>query len=182
MWRRWPYVDVQIADLLQGRILGSISMGRFSVLGLVFVAACAVGSASPSHADPSRPVIEDVRQPPSVVTPEGEYNRGIRARIASDLAAAEAAFRGALALRPSFPEAWSELGYALRHLGRYGESLRAYDEALRLRQRFPEALEYLGEAYVEMGRLDDARRVLDRLRPLDRSRAAELAEEIAKVK
>ena len=33
-----------------------------------------------------------------------------------------------------------------------------------------------------MGRLDDARRVLDRLRPLDGERAAELADEIAKAK
>ena len=31
-----------------------------------------------------------------------------------------------------------------------------------------------------MGRVDDARRVLERLKPLDTARAAELAEEIAK--
>ena len=35
---------------------------------------------------------------------------------------------------------------------------------------------------VKMGRLDDARRVLSRLRPLDRGRADELAEEIAKAR
>jgi tetratricopeptide (TPR) repeat protein len=83
-------------------------------------------------------------------------------------------------LRPAFPDAWNEPGYALRHLGRYAESLDAYGEALRLRPDFPEALEYLGEAYVKMGRLDDARRVLERLRPLDAVRARELAEEIGK--
>jgi cytochrome c-type biogenesis protein CcmH/NrfG len=88
------------------------------------------------------------------------------------------AFRGSVALRPAFPEAWNELGFALRNQGRYPESLEAYDEALRLRPNFPEALEYLGEAYVKLGRLDDARRVLDRLRPLDTARAQELAEVI----
>jgi tetratricopeptide (TPR) repeat protein len=83
-----------------------------------------------------------------------------------------------LAQRPAFAEAWNELGYPLRQLGRYPESLQAYDEALRLRPDFAEALEYLGEAYVKLGRLADARRVLDRLRPLDPARARELSAEI----
>jgi len=85
-------------------------------------------------------------------------------------------------MRPAFPEAWNELGFALRNQGRYPESLDAYGEALRLRPNYPEALEYLGEAYVKLGRLDDARKVLDRLRPLDRGRARELAEVIQKGK
>jgi len=86
--------------------------------------------------------------------------------------------------RPSsgVPEAWNELGFALRNQARYAEALDAYAEALRLRPSFPEALEYLGEAYVKMGRLDEARRVLDRLRPLDSGRAQELAEVIEKGK
>ena len=145
-----------------------------SKLGVIVAVLAIVAVPSPAPADPSRPAVEEIRQPPSVVTPEGEYNRGIRARIATDWAGAETAFRSALILRPAFPEAWSELGYALRHLGRYGESLRAYAEALRLRPDFPEALEYLGEAYVKLQRPDDARRILDRLRPLDPKRAEEL--------
>ena len=132
----------------------------------------------PAFADPTNPAVEDVRQPPATETPEGEYNRGIRARITGDWAAAEASFRNALFLRADFPEAWSELGYALRNLGRYEDSLAAYDEALRRRPEFPEALEYLGEAYVKLRRLDDARRILDRLRPLDPKRAEELADVI----
>ena len=92
------------------------------------------------------------------------------------------AFSKAVELRPNFPEAWNELGYALRNQGRYEDSVRAYDEALRLRPRFPEALEYLGEAYVKMGRLAEAERILERLKPLDRGRAQELAEVIQKGK
>jgi Flp pilus assembly protein TadD len=93
-----------------------------------------------------------------------------------------AAFRRATELRPAFPEAWNELGYALRQVGRYQESIAAYGEALRLRPRFPEALEYLGEAYVKLGRLDEARKVLERLRPLDAARARELQDEIARAR
>ena len=85
-------------------------------------------------------------------------------------------------LRPAYPEAWNELGYALRNQGKYPDSLKAYDEALRLRPNFPEALEYLGEAYVKLGRVDDARKILERLKPLDAARAGELAEAIAKGK
>jgi len=102
--------------------------------------------------------------------------------VVKDWTAAVGAFRRALALRGDFPDAWNELGFALRNQGRYAESLDAYHEALRLRPDFPEALEYLGEAYVKMGRLDDARRTLERLRPLDPERARELAEEIAAAK
>jgi tetratricopeptide (TPR) repeat protein len=133
-------------------------------------------------ADPSSPAVQERRQSAPVADAESEYNRGVRARVAKDWTAAVSAFRGALALRGDFPDAWNELGYALRNQGRYSESLDAYHEALRLRPDFPEALEYLGEAYVKLGRLDDARRILDRLRPLDAERAKELAEDIAQAK
>jgi tetratricopeptide (TPR) repeat protein len=133
-------------------------------------------------ADPSSPAVEQKRQAPAEATAQTEYNRGVRARVSKDWPAAVSAFRRAVDLRPDFADAWNELGYALRNVGRYQESLGAYDTALRLRPNFPEALEYLGEAYVKLGRLDDARRILDRLRPLDGKRAAELADEIAKAR
>src|SRR5512132_2653423 len=135
-----------------------------------------------AHADPSSPAVEERRQPPATTTADSEYDRGVRARLVSDWGAAVDALRSAIRLRANFPDAFNELGFALRHQGRYGESLDAYNEALRLRPDFPEALEYLGEAYVKMGRIDDAKQVLERLRPLDRGRARELADEIAKAK
>lgn len=140
-----------------------------------------LGLAPPAAvADPSSPAVEERRQEPAETSADSEYNRGVRARVREDWAVAEAAFREAIARRPTFAEAWNELGYALRHQRRYGESLDAYHEALRLRPDFPEALEYLGEAYVKMGRIEDARRVLSRLRVLDAGRAQELAEVIEK--
>jgi Flp pilus assembly protein TadD len=118
-----------------------------------------------------------------VTTPaEEEYGKGIRAKRAKEWSVAAASFQKAVELKPGYPEAWNELGYAYRQLGKYPESVKAYDEALRLKPRFPEALEYLGEAYVKMGRMDDARMVLDRLRPLDKRMAKELEDQIAKAK
>ena len=133
-------------------------------------------------ADPSSPAVEERRQPLPVPDAQAEYNRGVRARVAQNWSDAVSAFQRAVALRADFPEAWNELGYAFRNLGRYPEALDAYAEALRLRPAFPEALEYLGEAYVKLGRLEDARVVLGQLRPLDAARAHELEEVIAKAR
>jgi tetratricopeptide (TPR) repeat protein len=154
---------------------------RLVVVSLAFAAAATLLPAA-ALAEPSSPAAGQVRQPTATPTAESEYDRGVRARLSRDWAAAVEAQKSAVTMRPAFPEAWNELGFALRNQGRYPESLQAYDEALRLRPNYPEALEYLGEAYVKLGRLDDARRVLDRLRPLDRERARELAEVIEKGK
>jgi len=144
----------------------------------ILVAVVCALAAGPAGANPTDRDPPPTRQT-AVPSAEQEYGRGITARTSKDWATAVGAFRKAVNLRPAYPEAWNELGYALRNQGRYAESLAAYDEALRQRPNFPEALEYLGEAYVKMGRVDDARRVLDRLRPLDAGRARELAEVIA---
>jgi Flp pilus assembly protein TadD len=141
------------------------------VLALALTALVAVGAG----ADPSPTVPAPSRAPEAPPSAEEIYHGGLRARASKDWKAAVGAFRRATELKPRFPEAWNELGYALHNLGQYQESVRAYDEALRQRPNFPEALEYLGEVYVKMGRKDDARKILDRLRPLDAERARELA-------
>jgi tetratricopeptide (TPR) repeat protein len=178
--RRWAGPAAGVIVLTSATGATGATGGGVALVVALALAAALVPAVAPisARADPSAPAVEQRRQPPAVATAESEYNRGIRARTVQDWQAAEAAFRRALALRAQFPDAWNELGYALRNQGRYPESLQAYDEALRLRPQFPEALEYLGEAYVKLGRLDDARRILDRLRPLDAERARELAEVI----
>jgi tetratricopeptide (TPR) repeat protein len=153
-------------------------LSRLTVWSLAVVLSIVLLIPALGRSDPTSPAVEQRRQSLPGTDAESEYDRGVRARVAKDWAAAVDAFHSALLLRAAFPDAWNELGFALRNQGRYAESLDAYHEALRQRPEFPEALEYLGEAYVKLGRLDDARAVLERLRVLDAGRAAELDEEI----
>src|SRR5262247_2521 len=178
VWRPRPSMVLRQSIAAPRPAARASALRLAAVLSLVAV----VGSPPPvAFAEPSSPAAEQVRQPVTTApSADSEFNRGVRARLAQDWPTAVDAFRGAIAQRAEFPEAWNELGFALRNQGRYTESLQAYDEALRLRPNFPEALEYLGEAYVKLGRLEDARRVRERLRPLDAGRAQELAEVIQK--
>lgn len=143
----------------------------FLLLALLLGPVAAVAEMSPAA--------PKSRMPPGP-SAEQEYARGVAATRAKEWSVAGAAFGKAAEMKPGYAEAWNGLGYALRNQGRYAESLEAYDRALKLRPDYPEALEYLGEAYVKMGRLDEARGVLRRLEPLDRERAGELSEAIAR--
>ena len=149
-------------------------------MSMLIALALALIVAAPAVAAAAEPTPSPASRGPLQTPAEEEYGKGMRAKRAKEWSVAVASFQKATELKPDFPEAWSELGYALRNVGNYPQSVKAYDEALRLKPRFPEALEYLGEAYVKMGRTADAQRILDRLRPLDAGRAQELAEEIKK--
>jgi tetratricopeptide (TPR) repeat protein len=137
-----------------------------------------LAAAPPAHADRDAWMIPPAASEGSA---EDRVDAGFRAVDRKDWPAAEAAFREAIRLRATVPEAWNGLGYALRQQKRYDESVQCYLEALRLRPDYPQALEYLGEAYVEMGQVDDARKVLERLRPLDPDEADELEATIARI-
>jgi len=110
---------------------------------------------------------------------ESKYNAGLVLTRRNDWKGAERKYREAIRLNPDFPEAWNELGHALKKQERYDESVKAYEEALRLRPNYVQALEYLGEAYVAMGRTDKARAVLARLQPLDQHQAKTLDQAIS---
>lgn len=109
---------------------------------------------------------------------EAKYNEGLAFTRAQDWSHAESAYREALMLRPDMPEAWNELGHAIKRQGRLEESIPAYEQALRLRPNYPQALEYLGEAYVLLGRFGDAKALHVRLKPLDANLAQQLASAI----
>lgn len=66
-------------------------------------------------------------------------------------------FRSAATDDPKMKEAWNMLGFTSRKLGKYEDSLKAYDEALKLDPVYPEATEYRGELFLLMGRLEDAK-------------------------
>ena len=65
-------------------------------------------------------------------------------------------FTTATRLDNSMHEAYTYLGYANRKIGRYDESLKAYDQALKIEPNTPYAIEYQGEAFLALNRIDDA--------------------------
>lgn len=164
-----------------GNIIGidSERMKAAATMCRSFVAGLAIAMLLPGTivcASGSAPVLEPRRSTPTARTAESVYNEGLALKGANQWPDAETAFREATKLKPDFPEAWSELGHALRKRGRYDDSVSAYQEALRLRPNFPQAIEYLGETYVDMGKRTEAERMLDRLRSLDPTQAAQLAQ------
>jgi tetratricopeptide (TPR) repeat protein len=75
--------------------------------------------------------------------------------------------KGVVKKQPQSYAAWSELGFAQRKLGKFEDSLEAYDKAIGAKPGYTPAIEYRGEAYLELGRLGDARAAYDKLTTLD---------------
>jgi len=90
--------------------------------------------------------------------------------------AAAREFRTAVQNDPRLFQAWSSLGYALRRLGDYEESLKAYNWALEIEPGYTEAIEYRAEAYLGLDRLDEAKEAYMLLFNHDRERSRELLE------
>jgi tetratricopeptide (TPR) repeat protein len=84
------------------------------------------------------------------------------------------AYEEAIEKKPSFYQAYSDLGYAQRKIGSYEASLTAYNKALELRSDYAPAIEYLGEAYLELNRLTESKDLYMRLVQLDRELASQL--------
>jgi len=66
-------------------------------------------------------------------------------------------YEKSIAYDDGFYRAHGSLGYALRKVGRYEESLTAYNRSLGLNPLYGNAIEYRGEAYLGLNRLDDAK-------------------------
>lgn len=66
-------------------------------------------------------------------------------------------YEKAIKYYPHFFEVHSSLGYSLRKVGRYDESLAAYNESLRINPSYGNAIEYRGEAYLGLNRIADAK-------------------------
>lgn len=69
---------------------------------------------------------------------------------------AVAAYRGALSIRPSFFEAWANLGNVLELKRRFPEAEEAYRQALRLKPGAPPVLHGLGVCLFARGDLEEA--------------------------
>ena len=83
-------------------------------------------------------------------------------------------FEKAIKYHPRFYQAHSSLGYALRKVSRYEESLAAYNEALEINPYYDQATEYRGEAYLGLNRLDEAKDAYMELFQSDRVLADQL--------
>ncbi len=72
------------------------------------------------------------------------------------VADASASYQRALAISPDLAEAHSNLGEALRRMGRLSEAVAACERALVLKPELAEAHNNLGNALREEGRLEPA--------------------------
>jgi len=66
-------------------------------------------------------------------------------------------FKTATERIPTFHQAFSSLGYALRKTGEHEQALAAYDKSLKLAPNYGEAIEYRAEAYLGLNRIDEAK-------------------------
>lgn len=176
---------------------------RTHVIAFLILLCLALVLAGTASAAGSRPVAPPAGAAPSVTrTPqevaEAAYNQGLKHRdkaweLEEKAAAASDGerekllgkarkqyekaiplFRNATERVPSFHQAYSALGYALRKTGDYDESLKAYDRALQLSPTYGEAIEYRAEAYLGLHRIEDAKKSYIQLFNLDRSLADQL--------
>ena len=60
-------------------------------------------------------------------------------------------------------DAWNLLGYSLRKVELYDDSLKAYKKALKLDKKHLGAREYIGELYLTLGKPRKARKELKKL-------------------
>jgi tetratricopeptide (TPR) repeat protein len=95
----------------------------------------------------------------------------LQAKIAKGLENAAADLERAVKNDPNLFQAWSELGFTYRKMGKFKESLEAYDKALSLSPDYTPALEYRAEAYLGLNRIDEARKTYTDLFSGDRPRA-----------
>ncbi len=98
----------------------------------------------------------------------------LRKKIAKEYERAIDDYEKAIDHNQRFYQAHNSLGYALRKVGRYEESLAAYNVALDINPVFDEAIEYRGEAYLGLNRLGEAKEAYMELFQNDRALADQL--------
>jgi Flp pilus assembly protein TadD len=98
-------------------------------------------------------------------TEAAAYARYLRARVhteSGEVEKAEAELRRAVALRPAYAEAWSDLGQSRKNLGDDAGALAAFERAVEINPDGPVAQTRLGSLYLQLGKPGDAVRHLER--------------------
>ena len=108
------------------------------------------------------------------------YQQGVKYSQAKKYDKAIPAYQKAISLKPDFPEAYNNLGFALRETGKLDEAIVSYKKALEQKPDLAQAHEYLGVAYLKKGDRDSALKHYQILKKLDPKEAQELWEEIEK--
>src|SRR5712691_4612797 len=95
----------------------------------------------------------------------------LQQKINKGLEAAAGDFQRAVKNDPNLYQAYSELGFTLRKLGKYNESLDAYNKALEIEPGFSPAIEYRAEAFLGLNQFDEVKKAYTMLFSGDRPRA-----------
>jgi pentatricopeptide repeat protein len=95
------------------------------------------------------------------------FRAGLDLHKARQWAAAVKEYERALALGGRFPEAFNNLAYCYRKLGRVEKAIELYKTAIQLRPTFPQAHDYLARAYLAKGDRQAALREYEIVRRLD---------------
>lgn len=99
--------------------------------------------------------------------PRPQSNLGIALRKAGDLAGAEAAYRKATVIEPTFADAWEGLGYSLYLQGKLKEARNAYEQWVRHSRGSAEALYMVGVVLTELRLSEEAIDYLSRAKAMD---------------
>lgn len=91
----------------------------------------------------------------------GQTNLGFALAQAGDRARAMDAYREALRLNPSYPQAHNYYGLVLAEMGDHDRAAAEYEQALKLLPRFAEASNNLGLTRAEQGQLEGARQAFE---------------------
>lgn len=105
-------------------------------------------------------------------TEDADYTAALAKIAAEDYTAAVSLLEATLKRNPSNADAWSELGFVTRKLGRWNEGQRYYENALRINPSHVGAMAYLGELYLETDRPVRARALLRQIESLCRQGCA----------
>jgi tetratricopeptide (TPR) repeat protein len=95
-----------------------------------------------------------------------QYSQGVNKVKAKDFQGAIDLLNQVVLRNPKDADAWNYIGFSDRMLGRYDESLAAYEKALAIEPDHIGAHEYLGELYVQTGKTAEARQQLATLERL----------------
>lgn len=82
--------------------------------------------------------------------------KGAAERGMGNIDAAIEAYKNAIEIKPDYPDAYNNLGVALKEKFQLKEAVSAYNSALSIKPDYPDALNNLGNALKEQGQLEAA--------------------------